>query len=68
MLNVSGEYGHMSVVKILLKKRANVNKADCSGWTALHKACQNNQLAAAKILIERGADINRYVWHRRTLL
>ena len=28
------------------------------GWTALHRACRNDQEAVVKVLIEAGADVN----------
>jgi ankyrin repeat protein len=42
----------------LLKSGASISQPDRDGWTALHWAVDNNQLAAVRLLLERGADVN----------
>jgi ankyrin repeat protein len=46
------------IVKILLDNRAQVNTTDKSGCTCLHIAARNGDIPLAKLLIERGADLN----------
>lgn len=46
------------IVKILLDNRAQVNTTDKSGCTCLHIAARNGDIRLAKLLIERGADLN----------
>ena len=42
--------------------KTNVNAQNSAGETALMFAAINNQLELAKVLIERGADVNRQGW------
>jgi ankyrin repeat protein len=46
------------IVKILLDNRAQVHATDKSGCTCLHIAARNGDISLAKLLIERGADLN----------
>lgn len=39
--------------------QGNINIQDESGYTALHYCAQNGKLALAKLLIDKGADVNR---------
>ncbi|CAH1765343.1 14942_t:CDS:10 [Entrophospora sp. SA101] len=44
--------GHISVVKYLLEKEANVSQKDNDGWTALHNASAQGYLPIIKHLLE----------------
>lgn len=39
---------------------ASVNQCDNAGYTALHKACVHNNLEAAALLLQYGADVNKH--------
>merc|ERR1719285_901699 len=56
----SAEWGHSSVVELLLQKDAvDVNAEDEeTGCTALHVAAWNGQVAVAELLVSFGADLN----------
>ena len=64
-------------VKMLLKKGANVNSADCCGWTALmhvstwpprDSSIEEKKIEIAKSLISEGADVNARDRKGRTAL
>jgi ankyrin repeat protein len=46
------------VVRLLLDRGADVNATDRAGWTALHMAVANGQLALARTLLDAGAGPN----------
>ena len=50
--------GHTEVVKLLLKKKANVNARGRGGFTALHNAAQKGHLEIVQMLLDNKADIN----------
>ena len=50
--------GHFDVIRLLVKKGADVNAADNSGGTALHAVASRGHMEAAKYLIGEEADIN----------
>jgi len=56
-LNVASDKGHFEIVKLLVKKGANINLPGIS-WTPLMHACNENHLTIAKFLIEKGASVN----------
>ena len=37
-MNLAARHGYSDVVKVLLEANANVDHADCDGWTALRAA------------------------------
>src|SRR5262245_24025852 len=45
----------------MMKKGADVNEADKDGYTALMWAARHHRIEIAKLLIEKGADINAAV-------
>ena len=46
---------HADIVKLLIDHGASVNARQHGGWTALHAAAQNGDVAMAAILIAAGA-------------
>ncbi|XP_044736046.1 ankyrin-3-like [Chrysoperla carnea] len=51
--------GHLQVVKIILQhKKVNMNAKCIDGWTILHYASQENNLAMVKFLVDEGCNIN----------
>ncbi len=59
-LDYAARAGHTETVAALLDAGANPNARDCgtNGWTPLLHAIHKNQTAVAKLLVERGADVN----------
>ncbi len=52
--------GRTSLMEVILDRDAGqIDRLDDRGRTALYHAARNNRLAAVKLLIERGADVNR---------
>jgi len=47
------------VVEALLEKGADIHQVNSSGRSPLYAACRENHLPLVKLLIERGADVNR---------
>jgi ankyrin repeat protein len=47
-----------AIVELLLKNKAEVNVADANGYTPLIQAVIKRNLDVAKLLVERGADVN----------
>jgi len=60
-LQAAARAGDIEKVKSLLAAGANVNEEAPQGWTALHRACENGHTEVARLLIERGADVNAMV-------
>jgi ankyrin repeat protein len=57
-LHVAAWHGQLDVIRLLLSERATLNKpAAKTASTPLHWAVQNGQVAAARLLRERGANI-----------
>src|SRR5205814_7283 len=57
-LDSTAENGHLAVVKLLLKAKADVNVKDKHGETALYRAAKNGHEAVVKLLLEAKADVN----------
>ena len=57
-LIVAAEKGHLAVVKLLIKKGANVKAMNRSGLTALKAAASEGHATVAELLIEKGAEVN----------
>jgi hypothetical protein len=61
-LDVASAMGHTDVVRLLLDRGANVDKASGNmGWTPLSSAAYKGHTDIVQLLIERGADINRAI-------
>jgi ankyrin repeat protein len=51
--------GNLHTVRLMLDKGENINQKDSIYGTPLHCALQHLKVAAAKLLVERGADVNQ---------
>ncbi|MGL9758417.1 MAG: ankyrin repeat domain-containing protein [Wolbachia sp.] len=58
LLYIAAANGLGKVTELLIKKDADVNKANQYGWTSLHCAAANGHTEIVNALIEKGADIN----------
>ena len=54
-LNCAAYKGHKNVVRLLLDRGADLNKATNNGWTPLHCAACNGQKSVVRLLLDRGA-------------
>ena len=57
-----------TLCNIIKECNANVNNIDANGWTALHHAAYNGDLASAQTLIENDADVNAFSNQSKTPL
>ncbi len=57
----ASEYGHLEVVKELLRRGANVNAQSDFGFTPLILASENNFIDVVKELLKQGADPGIYL-------
>jgi ankyrin len=57
-LHIAAERGFVSIVKVLLASGAKVDSVKPNGGTALCSACQSNQVASVKALLEANANVN----------
>ena len=57
-LHLAAANGHTKTVTTLIKKEADINRANNKGWTALHLAAAKGHKDIVTTLIEEGADIN----------
>ncbi|KAF8193383.1 hypothetical protein BJ912DRAFT_848523, partial [Pholiota molesta] len=53
--------GSIDIVRFLIDQKAEVDKADGAGWTALHIAVSAGHENVVQELIGAGADVNRQV-------
>lgn len=67
-LRKAARRGDQSEITALLQNSVDPDAADENGWTALHYACKNDQVASARLLIERGAKIDGIEDHVATPL
>jgi ankyrin repeat protein len=58
-LIIASGLGRADIVKLLLAKGANVNKASKEGWTPLYEASINGRANVVKVLLNKGADVNK---------
>ncbi|KAJ3445398.1 ankyrin repeat and socs box protein [Anaeramoeba flamelloides] len=64
----ASESGHLEVVRLLLKKGANLAIEDRNGETAFLKACRNGHLEVVQELLRNGADANDKNYGDNTVL
>ena len=57
LLVAAGTYGTLETVKLLLQKGAEINLTDSLGFTPLNAAANVDNAAIAKLLIEKGANL-----------
>lgn len=57
-LTQSSFYGHVEVVRLLLRAGADLNRASKDGLTALTQACVKGQIEVLDFLLSKGADVN----------
>lgn len=57
-LHYAAENGMTDVVRLLVKKRADIGIKDKSGMSPLHYASKRGKVSVAKVLLDAGADIN----------
>jgi len=56
-LHIASQYGHLTIVRVLLDAGADVNSTDEYGDTPLHDACSFDHLTVVDELIQHRADI-----------
>ena len=57
-LNWAAWQNNVDIINALLDAGADINKANLTGFTALHHAIENGSKEAAALLIKRGANLN----------
>ena len=67
-LILAAGHGHMDLVKALLKRGADVNAEDITGWTPLHAAAYNGHVEIAQLLLDWGAVPSTSNWYTPTPL
>ncbi|AMV27858.1 Ankyrin repeats (3 copies) [Gemmata sp. SH-PL17] len=58
LLHRAAVRGHLSTVKLLLDKGADIQADGGSGWTPLHFAVSAEKEDVVRLLIDKGADVN----------
>ena len=58
-LHLAAMKGYEMIVRELLDRGADVNKADEGGWTPLHEASYKGNVEVARLLLDRGGDVNK---------
>lgn len=56
-LHVAAEYGHLSIIEVLLQRGARLHLQDNKGHTALHKAASRGHTEIVRALIKAGTPI-----------
>lgn len=77
VLDSAASHGNVDILRALLPTAshgndsgglADVNAIDSTGYTALHMAADNNQVAAIEVLVQAGADVEAQDQHHWTPL
>jgi uncharacterized protein len=64
----AARHDHADIVEMLLDNGADIHLTDANNINALLMAVENNSLASARLVIERGSDINEVDWYGRSPL
>ncbi len=67
-LHIAVEYGHETIVKLLLHNGVSANSASTKKITPLHRAAARGRLDIVILLIQEGADVNAMDIHGNTPL
>jgi ankyrin repeat protein len=67
-LFVAAQNGHLSVVKYLIYKGADLNAKTAAGWTPLFVAAHNGHLSVVEYLVKSMADVNVITKKGQTVL
>lgn len=57
LLHVAAEYGHLSIIELLIRKGARLDLQDNKGHTALHRAASKGHPEIVRALVRAGAPI-----------
>ncbi len=61
LLHIACNKGYMDIIKFLVEeKKINIELLDSNRWTALYNAIQSNNVNVVELLINAGANIDRY--------
>lgn len=58
IMGIAAGNGDFEIVKLLIEKGADVDAVSELGWTALHKAAENDRREVQTYLLDRGADVD----------
>jgi len=64
----AGKWGDRDIVKLLVKKGADINAVGENGYTVLMEAARRGHQEVVEFLVEKGADVNAIDSHGRTAL
>ena len=67
-LHTAAGSNQIDVVKLVLRKGADVNRQDDNKDTPLHEAARRNYTDVARLLLQNGADVNIRNYHNKTPL
>jgi len=59
-LHLACRKGHLQVVQYLLEKKADIEKEDHKGRTAVYHAVKGNEVEVLKVLIGQGAELDKH--------
>lgn len=59
LLVIAAEQGHLDIVKVLLKKGADINIMNPTGHTALNRSIYFEKQEVVDFLLDQGADVNK---------
>ncbi|XP_027146038.1 CARD- and ANK-domain containing inflammasome adapter protein [Larimichthys crocea] len=57
LLHVAAQYGHLSIIELLIRKGARLDLQDNKGHTALHRAASRGHTEIVRALVQAGAPI-----------
>jgi ankyrin repeat protein len=68
MRSITEEINNQQSINNVLSDKSKINTVTKDGKSALHIACENNDVVAAKTLVSKGANINATDCFKRTPL